>query len=78
MKLLPLIKASASKSDAREQLVKRGYTVDQANAILDMRLHKLANLEYQALLADLQKVAARKLEVEKILMDRSSMTCIYY
>ena len=44
--IIALIRASEGRSDAREQLMER-YNLDQiqAEAILDLRLYKLAKLE---------------------------------
>lgn len=63
--IIELIKSSESKSAARDKLVNRGYTLIQADAILDMRLSKLANMEYLDLLA---KRDAAKAEEEKKLL----------
>lgn len=56
--IIELIKSSESKSDAARKIIARGYTSRQADAILDMKLSKLANLEGVELLnkkEDLQK-----------------------
>lgn len=45
-KIIKLIRGSSDKSEAREGLIKQfELTEIQANAILDMRLHRLTNLE---------------------------------
>ena len=64
--IIALIKASESAAKAKEKLmVKYGFSDEQAKAILDMKLSKLANLEkieieneYQDKLAEMEKLSA--------------------
>ena len=48
-KVIALIKVSKSSKDAEKNLKDFGFTVNQAKAIVDMRLGKLANLESEDL-----------------------------
>ena len=57
--IIALIKKSKSSDEAKKALVKQGFTVNQAQAIVDMRLGKLANLE-QAELNNEQKELTKK------------------
>ena len=50
--IIELIKSSESKAEAVKKLMIKEYTEIQAKAILDMKLAKLANLEYQDLLKE--------------------------
>jgi|GEM_PF-5840631 len=54
--IIRLIKSSESKSAAMAKIETRGYSTPQAKAILDMKLVKLANLEYQELLNNLKTI----------------------
>lgn len=72
--IIALIKSSKSKNDAREQLNGRGYSDTQANAILDMRLSKLANMEYQELLNELGKINSRLDIIATLLNDETKFT----
>lgn len=65
--IIALIKSSKSKSEAREKLNSRGYSDAQANAILDMKLSKLANMEYQELLNELENIHGRLDNIAAIL-----------
>ena len=64
--IIALIKAAESAAMAKEQLMLRyGYSPDQAKAILDMKLSKLANLEkieieneYQDKLKEMEELSA--------------------
>ncbi|HUD21040.1 MAG TPA: DNA gyrase C-terminal beta-propeller domain-containing protein, partial [Candidatus Saccharimonadales bacterium] len=78
--IIKLIRESANRDDAKTGLMKTYELSDlQANAILDMRLSQLANLErqriydeYEAILkliADLEDILAKPARVESIIKD---------
>lgn len=64
------IKNAKSKDDAKKWLINRGFTENQSQAIVDMQLGRLANLE-QIKLKDEKKELDNKKEFnEKLLSDR--------
>lgn len=78
--IIKLIRASNDRDEAKNELVKQfKLTEIQANAILDMRLSQLANLERQRiyeeydailkLIADLEDILAKPERVQKIIKD---------
>lgn len=71
--IIALIKASDSRSGAKIKLVQKGYNETQADAILDMKLSKLANLEYQELLNKKDGVAEEIERLRLILTSESEM-----
>jgi len=63
-----IIRQSDGRADAAEKLKKRFKLDDiQANAILDMRLYKIAKLEIKAVLEELREKKKRVKEIEAIL-----------
>lgn len=79
--IIELIKSSKSAALAREKLIdKYSFTENQAKAILDMKLARLANMEKMEIIKELeekQKTALRcqeimesKAEQEKVLLER--------
>jgi DNA gyrase subunit A len=67
-KVIKLIKKSKDKDDARLKLMKQfKFTELQSNAILEMRLHQLANLEKQKLEDELKEKKKWIKELESIL-----------
>lgn len=78
--VIKIIKASKAVDDARENLIKRfKFSVIQANAILEMRLQKLAGLErkkiedelaeIQTLIAELKDLLASSKKILKVVQD---------
>jgi DNA gyrase subunit A len=66
--VITLIRASSSPKEAREGLVaKFKLSERQAQAILDMQLHRLTGLERQKILAELEEIRLRIAELESIL-----------
>ncbi len=66
--VITLIRASRDREDARGGLMgKFGFTVIQANAILDLRLNQLTGLERQKILDELREVLALIAELKEIL-----------
>lgn len=66
--VIATIRGSKSPSDARENLMERfGFSREQAQAILDLRLQRLTNLEIEALKAYYSDLCARIAEYERIL-----------
>jgi len=63
-----IIRGSNGRKDAGEKLMKR-FKLDeiQANAILDLRLYKLAKLEIKAILEELREKKKQAKEIEAIL-----------
>ena len=60
------IRRSKDKADARAKLIKRDFTENQANAILDMRLSQLTKLDDKSLRAEGKEVQARIRELVKL------------
>ncbi len=71
---IALIRASESKSDAREGLMAR-FELDheQAEAILEIRLYKLARFEIAAILEELEEKEAQAAEIRAILESENEM-----
>ena len=66
--VIKLIRASASPREAREGLVSKfELSEKQAQAILDMQLHRLTGLERQKILDELAEIRLRIAELESIL-----------
>ena len=66
--IIKLIRASADRPDAKEKLMKKyKFTEIQTNAILDMRLHQLANLERKRIEDELKEIKAIIKDLESIL-----------
>lgn len=65
--IIQLIKSSDSRSAAKAKIMGKNYTDLQADAILDMKLVKLANLEYAKLLNEKEQYVTRIAEIESIL-----------
>ncbi|HXR97240.1 MAG TPA: DNA gyrase subunit A [Terriglobales bacterium] len=66
--VITLIRASSSPKEAREGLVaKFKLSERQAQAILDLQLHRLTGLERQKILAELEEIRLRIAELESIL-----------
>lgn len=66
--IVKIIKASKTVDDARENLIKRfKFSVIQANAILEMRLQKLAGLERKKIEDELNEVQALIKELKELL-----------
>ena len=67
-KVIKIIRASKTVDDARVSLIKEfKFSVIQANAILEMRLQKLAGLERQKVLDELKEVQAFIKEMKELL-----------
>ena len=66
--VIQLIKSSASSPEARTKLMDRfAFTEIQAQAILDMRLHRLTGLEREKILEELAQVMAQIARLKEIL-----------
>ena len=66
--VIKLIRASKSPDEAREGLIKKfELTTPQAQAILDMRLHRLTSLEREKIIAEYKEVLAFIKKCEEIL-----------
>ncbi len=73
-----IIRNSDGRADARDKLMKR-FSIDeiQADAILDLRLYKLARLEIKAILEELRAKKKEAREIEAILAsDRRMWTIV--
>jgi len=67
--IIKLIRASKSVDDARASLIKEfKFSILQANAILEMKLQKLAGLERQKVLDELKEVQALIESLKEILL----------
>ncbi len=72
--VIKIIRASKDVNDARLNLIKRfKFSELQANAILEMRLQKLANLERQKILDELKEIQALIAELEDLLKSDKKM-----
>jgi len=72
--IIKTIRASKDVNDARLNLIKKfKFTEIQANAILEMRLQKLANLERQKVLDELKEVQALIEELDALLKSEKKM-----
>ena len=60
------IRRSKDKGDARAKLMKRDFTENQANAILDMRLSQLTKLDDKTLRAEGKEIQARVKELIRL------------
>lgn len=66
--VIQLIKSSANSPEAKAKLVERfAFTDIQAQAILDMRLHRLTGLEREKILEELAQVMAQIARLKEIL-----------
>ena len=75
--VIKTIRASKDVSDARLNLIKKfKFTEIQANAILEMRLQKLANLERQKIEDELKEVQELILELETLLASDKKMLVV--
>ncbi len=70
--VIALIKASKTPAEAKEKLINRfGLTPVQAQAILDMRLQRLTNLEQEKIRTEYEELKRQIAWYEKILSDES-------
>src|SRR6056297_475170 len=66
--VIQLIKGSKTPSDAKTALIERfSFSAIQAQAILDMRLHRLTGLERDKIVEELEQVLARIARLKEIL-----------
>ncbi len=73
-KVIALIKKSKDRAEAKDGLIKKfKFTEIQANAILDMRLSQLANLEQKRLEDELKEKKTLIKELEEILASSKKM-----
>jgi DNA gyrase subunit A len=69
-----LIRKSDGKADAAVKLGKRfGLDAEQTDAVLELKLYKLARLEIQAIVDELAERRARAKEIEGILKDKRKL-----
>jgi DNA gyrase subunit A len=69
-----IIRKSEGKADAAAKLIKRfALDEDQTDAILELKLYKLARLEIQIILDELAAKRARAKEIEAILKDKRKL-----
>ncbi len=73
-KALKLIRESAGKKDAAEKLIKT-FKLDeeQANAVLDAQLYKIAQMEIQQILDELKEKTAQAEKIEAILRSEKKL-----
>ncbi len=72
--IIALIRGSANVETARTGLMTRfGFTEEQANAILDMRLQRLTGLELEKLTTEYEEVRRTIAYLEGLLADRARM-----
>jgi DNA gyrase subunit A len=69
-----IIRKSDGKSDAAEKIIKRfGLDAEQTDAILELKLYKLARLEINIIVDELKERRAREKEIEGILKDKRKL-----
>jgi len=69
-----IIRKSDGKADAAGKIIKRfGLDEEQTDAILELKLYKLARLEIQVILDELAAKQARAKEIETILKDKRKL-----
>jgi DNA gyrase subunit A len=69
-----IIRKSEGKADAAAKLMKRfGLDAEQTDAILELKLYKLARLEIQLIVEELAAKRARAKEIEAILKDERKL-----
>jgi DNA gyrase subunit A len=69
-----IIRKSDGKADAAGKIIKRfGLDEEQTDAILELKLYKLARLEIQVILDELGAKQARAKEIETILKDKRKL-----
>ena len=70
---IKLIRASKNKADANARLRHRfGIDEDQADAVLEIKLYRLARMEIDAILKELAEKEARAAEIRALLEDEAS------
>ncbi|PLY03511.1 MAG: DNA gyrase subunit A, partial [Desulfuromonas sp.] len=75
--VIQLIKNSATPAEAKSALMERfGFSEIQAQAILDMRLHRLTGLEQGKIIAELEEVLARIARLKEILASEVEILAI--
>jgi DNA gyrase subunit A len=69
-----IIRKSDGKADAADQIMKRfGLDDEQTDAILELKLYKLARLEINLIMEELKEKKARAKEIEGILKDKRKL-----
>jgi DNA gyrase subunit A len=72
--VIRIIRKSDGKADAASKLIKRfDIDAEQTDAILELKLYKLARLEIQIILEELAAKRARAKEIESILKDEHKL-----
>jgi DNA gyrase subunit A len=72
--VIQIIKTSANPAEAKERLVERfGLSEIQAQAILDMRLHRLTGLERDKIIAEYEEVMALIKRLKEILASEAEI-----
>jgi len=70
--ILKIIRASEGKADAAQKIMKRfGLDAEQTDAILELKLYRLARLEIQVIQKELKEKRSRKREIEKLLGEKA-------
>ncbi|HSC89544.1 MAG TPA: DNA topoisomerase IV subunit A [Polyangiaceae bacterium] len=70
--VLKIIRASEGKADAAQKLMKRfSLDAEQTEAILELKLYRLARLEINVIQKELKEKRTRKREIEKLLAEKS-------
>ena len=68
-----LIRSSEDKRDAAQRLMHRfGLDDDQADAVLETKLYRLAKMEMDSILRELEEKEARAAEIRKLLSDEEA------
>lgn len=72
--ILQIIRKSEGKADAAKKIMAQfGLDAEQTDAILELKLYRLARLEIQVIQKELRERRARRKEIEKLLGEKSGL-----
>jgi len=71
--VIATIRASRDKAHARDNLVLMGFTAEQAEAILELKLHRLTSLELTELQAEARELEKALKKLDKIIRDKREL-----
>ena len=74
--VIATIRASKDKGDARLNLVLLGFSEQQAEAILELKLHRLTNLEFTELSEEARELEKALKKLHKIIHDRRELDSV--
>ncbi|MCC6624457.1 MAG: DNA topoisomerase 4 subunit A [Deltaproteobacteria bacterium] len=71
--VIATIRRSRDKAHARDNLVLMGFTAEQAEAILELKLHRLTSLELTELQAEAKELEKALKKLDKIIRDKREL-----